>query len=183
MLRPWPVRFPPNWRCGGSFWNLQFLSPPLLHGRLSWNLQWLLDIGAQSRSLPDLCDFHHGGAMGARHLKAPISISSLITWPIMLKLLNDTGHWCAESLSPSFCDFLLGGAVGARLLKSSISISFLITWPTKLKLCRIILDVGAHSRSVPDIAISSQGRCKGAPLEIFKSIHTLQFLSDWTETW
>ena len=29
----------------------------------------------------------------------------------------------------------------------------------------MILDVGAHSRSVPDFAISSQGRCGGVPLE------------------
>ena len=47
--------------------------------------------------------------------------------------------------------------MGARLLKSSISISSLITWPNELKLCRVILDIGAHSRSVPDFAISFQG--------------------------
>ena len=37
------------------------------------------------------------------------------------------------------------------------SISSLITWPTKLKLCRVLLDIVAHSRSVPHFAISSQG--------------------------
>ena len=47
--------------------------------------------------------------------------------------------------------------MGARHLKSSISISSLITWPTKLKLYRMLLDVGAHSRSVPDFSIPSQG--------------------------
>ena len=31
------------------------------------------------------------------------------------------------------------------------SISFLITCPTKLELCRVILDIGAQSRSVPDL--------------------------------
>ena len=36
------------------------------------------------------------------------------------------------------------------------TISSLITWPTKLEVGRLILDIGAHSRSVPDFVISSQ---------------------------
>ena len=40
---------------------------------------------------------------------------------------------------------------------SVFSIFFLITWPTELKLCRIILDIGTHSGSVSDFAISSRG--------------------------
>ena len=58
--------------------------------------------------------------------------------------------------------------MGRRLLKSSISISF-ITWPTRLKPCRVILDIGAHSRSVLDFATSSKGALEGAPFEIFNS--------------
>ena len=49
--------------------------------------------------------------------------------------------------------------MGARLLKSSIS--FVITWPTELKIYRMILDIDAHSRSVPDFAISAQGALWG----------------------
>ena len=57
--------------------------------------------------------------------------------------------------------------MGARLLKSSISIFSLITWPTKLKLRRMILGVGAHSRSVPDFVISSQRALRRARLLLF----------------
>ena len=45
------------------------------------------------------------------------------------------------------------------------SISSFITWPTKLKLCRVILDIGAHSRSVPDFAILLPGG------STFRNIH------------
>ena len=56
--------------------------------------------------------------------------------------------------------------MGVRLLKSSISFSSHITWPTKLKLWvgRIILVISAHSHSVPDFEISSQGEPWGARL-------------------
>ena len=59
------------------------------------------------------------------------------------------------------------GRPSIRLLTILFSISSLITWPTELKFCIVILDIGAQSRSVPDFAISSQGRCRGAPFEIF----------------
>ena len=40
---------------------------------------------------------------------------------------------------------------------SAFSISSLITWPTKLKLCKMLRDIGAHSRSVPDFATTTHG--------------------------
>ena len=44
---------------------------------------------------------------------------------------------------------------------SVFSLSSLITWPTNLKLCRVILDIGTQSRSVPDFAIFPQGALWG----------------------
>ena len=66
----------------------------------------------------------------------------------------------------------------ARFLKSSILISH-ITWPNELKLCRMIRDIGAHSRSVLDVAISSldfdfssQGALWGARLSKYSNLFT-----------
>ena len=67
--------------------------------------------------------------------------------------------------------------MGPRLFKYLIFMS-VITWPTRLKLCRIIQHVGAHSRSVPEFAISFTGSAGSAPLQISESIHGLQSLSD-----
>ena len=42
-------------------------------------------------------------------------------------------------------------------------------------------DSSPHNRSEPDFSIINQGSLWGAPLEIFKSIHSLNFLSDLAE--
>ena len=47
---------------------------------------------------------------------------------------------------------------------------------------KMILDISPHSRSESDFLISHRGRCWGASIEIFKSIHSLQYWSDWTDT-
>ena len=100
--------------------------------------------------------------MGPRRLNFSISACSLITWPIELKLrrmILDIG-----ARSHSVGDFEIAFH-GARLSKPSISIIYnsIITWPTELEFCRLILAVSAHSHF-----------SAGAPLEIFKSIPSLQ---------
>ena len=40
-----------------------------------------------------------------------------------------------------------------------------------------------HNLSEPDFLFLSRRRCGGALLAIFKSIHSLQFLSDWAVNW
>ena len=46
-----------------------------------------------------------------------------------------------------------------------------------------MLDISPLNRSEPDFSIPSRGRFRGAPLEIFKSIHSLEYSSFWTENW
>ena len=53
----------------------------------------------------------------------------------------------------------------------------------RLKLRRMIVSIGAHSRSVPDFAISSQWVLWECAFWNFKSINSLQFPCDWDETW
>ena len=47
----------------------------------------------------------------------------------------------------------------------------------------MILDISPHNRIASDFSIFPKGLCWSAPLEIFKSIHSRQYLSDWVETW
>ena len=46
----------------------------------------------------------------------------------------------------------------------------------------MIAEISPHNRSKSDCPISFWRRCWGAPLEVFGSIHSLQYLSDWAET-
>ena len=70
------------------------------------------------------------------------------------------------------------GAVGARLLKLSNRFTVYSSDPIELKLGRMILDINPLDRFASDCSIFLGGAVGGAPLEIFKSIHSLQFLSD-----
>ena len=56
-------------------------------------------------------------------------------------------------------------------VKNSVYSISIITWPTEWKLCRMILDIGAHSRSVPGFAISLQRALLG------RGSWNLQFLT------
>ena len=66
--------------------------------------------------------------------------------------------------------FLPGVAVEARLSKYSNRLTGYRFHPIELKLDRMILGTRTHNLSEPDFF--PRGRCGGAPLEIFKSIHT-----------
>ena len=70
------------------------------------------------------------------------------------------------------------GAVGARLLRFLIRFAAYSIHPIELELDRMILDISPLDRFASDISISPGGVEEGAPLEIFKSIYSLQFLSD-----
>ena len=55
--------------------------------------------------------------------------------------------------------------------------------PIDPNLGRMILDVSSLNRFKLDFSISPRKRWGGAPLEIFKLFHSLQFLRDGAETW
>ena len=52
------------------------------------------------------------------------------------------------------------------------------SYPIELKLSRMILDISLHKSLEPKFSISSSARCGGVLFEFFKSIHSLQLLSD-----
>ena len=73
--------------------------------------------------------------------------------------------------------------MGARPFKSSSRFTAYISYPLELKLGRMIQDISLHNRSEQDFfRFPPRGRCVGVSLEIFKSITSLQFLSDLAET-
>ena len=47
----------------------------------------------------------------------------------------------------------------------------------------MIQDISPHYSTVSDFWNYPGGRCGGAPLEFSKLIHSLQYSSDWAETW
>ena len=81
--------------------------------------------------------------------------------------INDIFRSSRSGVRPSVSNFVF-------------SISFLITWPTKLKLRRVILDIGAQSRSVPDFAVSSQRALWGRAFEIF-NFYLFFYVAEWVE--
>ena len=68
-------------------------------------------------------------------------------------------------------------------LRSSNRFKAYRSYAIELKLGRMIQVISPQTRSESDFPVSPGGRCWGAPFEIFKSIHSLQYLSDCDETW
>ena len=91
--------------------------------------------------------------------------------------MNDTRHQSAQSLEVGFFDFIPRGAVGARLLQFTNRFTAYSTDAIEMKLDRMILGISPHNRSESDFPVPPRGRCWGAPFQIFKSIHKLQYLS------
>ena len=72
---------------------------------------------------------------------------------------------------------------GARLFKSLNRFIAYCIHPIELEFCRI-LTMSPRNLAERDFSISSQEVLwGGTPLVIFKSIHSLQFLCGWVETW
>ena len=111
---------------------------------------------AQSLS-PWFCDFLQGGAVGFRILKFSVSISSLITWPTMLKLCRMVRK-VAQSL---IWRYLRAGAVGARLLIYSNRFTAYSFYLIEPKFCNMILGISPHSHLQPDFSISFHGKLWG----------------------
>ena len=136
----------------------------------------ILDIGAQSRSVPDFAISSQEALWGARFLKSSIFISSFIAWPTKLKhcrvILDIGAH------SHSVPDFAI--LQEARLWKSSNRFTAYSIHPIELELDRMIRDISPEAEFFDFIP---RGRCGGAPLAIHKSVHGLQFLCDSAETW
>ena len=142
----------------------------------------IVTIGVQNRSVPDFAISSQGGAVVARLSKSSNSFSS-ITGPTKLKLCRMILHVGAHSRPAS--DFAIssrGALRGGAILEIFKSIHSYISCPIELKLGRMILDTSPLNRSVPDFSISSGGRCGDAPLANYKSIYSLQFVSDRFET-
>ena len=110
--------------------------------------------------------------MGACPLKSSNRFTPNSPYPIELKLGRMILHISPHSRSES--DFMIFSQK-ARLLKSSNRFTAHSSYTIELKLGSMILDTSSHNRSRPDFSISSHGRCWVAPLEIFKSIPSLQF--------
>ena len=72
--------------------------------------------------------------------------------------------------------------MGARLLKSFNRFTACSSYLIELKLDRMIPDINPHNHSKLNFP-TPRGRCGGARLQIFISIHSVQYSSDCAETW
>ena len=66
----------------------------------------------------------------------------------------------------------------ARLSKYSNRSTAYSSHPIELKLVRVILGISPLDRFASDCSIFPRGAMGGAPVEIFKSNHGMQFVSD-----
>ena len=63
----------------------------------------------------------------------------------------------------------------ARVLKFSNRFTVYRSYPIELEFGRMIIVISPHNRSESGFSICPTGQCRGAPLDIFKSIHSLHF--------
>ena len=117
-----------------------------------------------------------------RLLKSSDRFGVYSSYPIELKLGRMILIISPHNRSASNFSIPSGGAVGLRLFKSSSAFTTDNFYPIELNLGRMVLDISPHNHSASDFSISLRGRYGAPPLEIFKSIHSLQFVPDSAET-
>ena len=82
-------------------------------------------------------------------------------------------------LEAGFFDIIPRGAVGERVLQFTNRFTAYSSYAIELNVCGMIQDISPHNLAEPDFFdFFPEGAVGGAPLEIFQSIHSLQFSCD-----
>ena len=111
--------------------------------------------------------------MRARLLKSSNRFTAYSSCPIELKLsamILDISP--LNRSKPDFSNSFKGALWRRASCNIQINSQPTSSYPTELNHGRMILDINPHNRSASNVSP------EGAPLEIFKSIHSLHFVSD-----